>query len=148
MGMFSRPRQRRVPNLNTASLPDLIFTLLFFFMIVTDMRESSSQIELNLPSGSSLENTPRSSVMHYLYIGMKDGREYVQFDNKVFPFHLLEQTLQEVYSELDEAKRSEVSIVLSIDGKVEMRLVDEVRNMMKKIPIIKVNYQGKDNDIN
>ena len=39
MGKFNKTGKREMPALNTSSLPDLIFTLLFFFMIVTTMRE-------------------------------------------------------------------------------------------------------------
>ncbi len=31
-----------MPALNTSSLPDLIFTLLFFFMIATTMRDAGN----------------------------------------------------------------------------------------------------------
>ena len=34
MGKFNKTGKRGMPELNTSSLPDLIFTMLFFFMIV------------------------------------------------------------------------------------------------------------------
>ena len=44
-----RKRQHFVPNLNTASLPDLIFTVLFFFMIVTHMRKVAPKVKYRVP---------------------------------------------------------------------------------------------------
>ena len=38
-----------------ASLPDLIFTVLFFFMIVTHMRDVEKQVSYQLPSGTEVE---------------------------------------------------------------------------------------------
>ncbi len=38
MQSMFRTKHHHVPSLNVASMPDLIFTVLFFFMIVTHMR--------------------------------------------------------------------------------------------------------------
>ena len=52
MGRFNRTGRRTMPTLNTSSLPDLIFTLLFFFMIVTTMREVKLKVEFTLPQAT------------------------------------------------------------------------------------------------
>ena len=49
MGKFNKTGKREMPALNTSSLPDLIFTLLFFFMIVTTMREVTLKVQFTLP---------------------------------------------------------------------------------------------------
>ena len=41
MGKFSKAGGREMPELNTSSLPDLVFAFLFFIMMVTSMRESN-----------------------------------------------------------------------------------------------------------
>lgn len=55
--MVSRFKQfeREVPALNTASLPDLIFTVLFFFMIVTHMRQADLKVQYRVPQGTELD---------------------------------------------------------------------------------------------
>lgn len=62
-------RLREVPMLNTASLPDLIFTVLFFFMIVTHMRTTTSKVKYALPQGTELKRLVKKSVVTYIYIG-------------------------------------------------------------------------------
>ena len=42
--IFRNRSQRSMPQLNTSSLPDLIFTVLFFFMVVTHMRKTTIKI--------------------------------------------------------------------------------------------------------
>ena len=54
MSRFKRQRPRTVPALNVASLPDLIFTVLFFFMIVTHMRDVDPKVQYNVPEGTEL----------------------------------------------------------------------------------------------
>ena len=62
-------RLREVPMLNTASLPDLIFTVLFFFMIVTHMRTTTSKVQYALPQGTELKRLVKKSAVTYIYIG-------------------------------------------------------------------------------
>lgn len=50
MRMMKR-RRRQVPDLNTAALPDLIFTVLFFFMIVTHLRDVELKVKYSVPQG-------------------------------------------------------------------------------------------------
>ena len=55
MGKFNKTGKRGMPALNTSSLPDLIFTLLFFFLMVTSMREVPLTVEFRPPQGTELE---------------------------------------------------------------------------------------------
>ena len=62
-------RQHEVPTLNTSSLPDLIFTVLFFFMIVTHMRKVTLKVEYALPQGTELTRLTKKTAVSYIYIG-------------------------------------------------------------------------------
>ena len=44
---------REMPEMNTSSLPDLIFTILFFFMCVVSMREVTLQVKFTTPQGTT-----------------------------------------------------------------------------------------------
>ena len=69
MGKFNKTGKREMPALNTSSLPDLIFTLLFFFMIVTTMREVSLKVEFKIPQGTELEKLEKKSLVTFIYVG-------------------------------------------------------------------------------
>ena len=69
MGRFNRTGRRTMPTLNTSSLPDLIFTLLFFFMIVTTMREVKLKVEFTLPQATQLERLEKKSLVTFIYVG-------------------------------------------------------------------------------
>ena len=60
MGKFNKTGKREMPALNTSSLPDLIFTLLFFIVIVTTMREVTLKVQFTLPQGTELKNWRRN----------------------------------------------------------------------------------------
>ena len=68
MSMFKR-RKYEVPGLNAASLPDLIFTVLFFFMIVTHMQKVAVKVKYQVPQGTELTRLTKKSAVTYIYIG-------------------------------------------------------------------------------
>ena len=63
MGKFNKTGKRGMPELNTSSLPDLIFTMLFFFMIVTTMREVTLKVQFQVPQGTELEKLEKKTFM-------------------------------------------------------------------------------------
>lgn len=144
MGMFTRDKHRRIPGLNTASLPDLIFTMLFFFMIVTNMRESSPHEPLDLPQGENLEHVQKETSEHYIYIGMKDGDCFVQLDEEIILKDALQEQLSARLHRLSSGSASRPAISLGVDERVEMGLVEEVKRILRQSNISTVNYLGKE----
>ena len=71
-GLFHR-REHSLPSLNTSSLPDLIFTVLFFFMIVTHMRDVDLKVHYVVPQGTELQKMTPKSAVTYIYIGRVEG---------------------------------------------------------------------------
>ena len=69
MGKFNKTGKRGMPELNTSSLPDLIFTMLFFFMIVTTMCEVTLKVQFQVPQGTELEKLEKKSLVSFIYIG-------------------------------------------------------------------------------
>jgi len=60
---------REMPEMNTSSLPDLIFTILFFFMVVTTMREVTLKVKFKVPAGTELEKLEKKSCVSFIYVG-------------------------------------------------------------------------------
>ena len=69
MSRFSKGGGREMPELNTSSLPDLIFSILFFFMIVVTMREVELKVHFTIPAGTELEKLEKKSAVSYIYVG-------------------------------------------------------------------------------
>lgn len=67
--MNFRKKSHEVPGLNTSSLPDLIFSVLFFFMIVTHMRQVTLKVECRMPEGKHLTRLTKKSAVSHIYIG-------------------------------------------------------------------------------
>ena len=79
--MFHDRRHRGVPSLNVASMPDLIFTVLFFFMIVTHMRSDEVKVRLEVPAGSEVKKLAGHPAIVNIYIGRQGGKAKGGQDN-------------------------------------------------------------------
>ena len=67
-----------------ASMPDLIFTVLFFFMTITHMRNETPRLSIDTPQGKELTQPQNKRTLINLYIGTdKEGNTRVQVGNKV-----------------------------------------------------------------
>ena len=64
--IFDNRNRRQMPQLNTASLPDLIFTVLFFFMVVTHMRTVALKVEFRVPQGTELTRLTKKTAVSYV----------------------------------------------------------------------------------
>ena len=69
MAGFKRKESREMPEMNTSSLPDLIFTILFFFMMVTTMREVTLKVKFTVPAGTELVKLEKKSAVSFIYVG-------------------------------------------------------------------------------
>ena len=69
MQSMFRTKRHNVPSLNMASMPDLIFTVLFFFMIVTHMRSDEVKVRYEVPQGSEIRKLANRSAVVNIYIG-------------------------------------------------------------------------------
>ena len=88
---MKKNKKRSIPMLNTASLPDLIFTVLFFFLIVTHLRQDQMRVKYETPEGTKLEKLTRRSSASYIYVGkpvdnlgkVKSGEMVIQLNDKI-----------------------------------------------------------------
>ena len=69
MAKIRRNEKREMPALNTSSLPDIIFMLLFFFMSVTSMKEVTYKVQFKNPQATELTKLEKKSLVRYIYVG-------------------------------------------------------------------------------
>ena len=79
----STARDKGVPSLNMASMPDLIFTVLFFFMIVTHMRSDEVKVRLQVPQAKEVQKLANRPSVVNVYVGQLDGKWQVQVNGSI-----------------------------------------------------------------
>ena len=69
MSKFKIKKGKDAPGINTSSLPDIIFMLLFFFMVTTTMREVTYKVKIKLPEATEVQKLEKKSLVSYIYVG-------------------------------------------------------------------------------
>ena len=146
--MFHQSR-RSVPSLNVASMPDLIFTVLFFFMIVTHMRSDEVKVRLQVPAGVEVQKLANKQAVVNLYIGRKvesgnsnENTWCVQLNNNVVQPNDIPALIEQIRSGLSAENQSRLTVSLRVDKKAPMGLVSEVKRNLQQAYALKINYSA------
>ena len=137
----SSDSQRGVPGLNLASMPDLIFTVLFFFMIVTHMRDDNLKVRYQVPAGTEVRKMEQKSDVINLYIG-DDGR--IQIDNQLVTLDGIIPYINKVRQTLSPEQAERLTVSLKADRKTPMGTIADVRQKLQKAYSLKINYSGSE----
>ena len=68
MSRFKKNNKKGMGAISTASLPDIVFMLLFFFMVTTVMRETTLFVEVVTPKATEIKKMEKKSLVSYIYI--------------------------------------------------------------------------------
>lgn len=150
MGKFSKGGSREVPELNTMSLPDLIFAFLFFIMMVTSIREVTMKVHLQLPKATELVKLEKKSLATYIYMGQpleqyqaKYGTEAaIQLNDKFATPNDIFDFIAQEKSSMSEADASYMTTILKIDKDTKMGIVTEVKQKLREADALKIFYSA------
>ena len=143
-------RLREVPMLNTASLPDLIFTVLFFFMIVTHMRTTTSKVKYALPQGTELKRLAKKSAVTYIYIGRampKNTREMsaykVQLNNRVGTIGEVASFVANEKKRMNPDDQVKMTVSIKADRSTPMYVINAVKRAVRAGGATRINYSAE-----
>lgn len=137
-----------MPEMNTSSLPDLIFTILFFFMIVTTMREVTLKVKFTVPAGTELEKLEKKSAVSFVYVGpptdqlratMGSGTRIQLNDKFAEPAEIMDFVARERSTMSDQTAQT---ISLKVDQKTKMGIVTDIKQVLRKSWALKINYSA------
>ncbi|MCH4147829.1 MAG: biopolymer transporter ExbD [Prevotella sp.] len=146
MSMFRR-REHQVPGLNTASLPDLIFSVLFFFMIVTHMRKVTLRVKFQVPQGTELTRLTKKTDVSYIYIGHLLGQKsgtMIQMNDKLVTAAEVEDYLSADRNRMDPDDVDKMTVSLMADKGTRMGVVNDVKQSLRRAKVLKINYSASE----
>ncbi len=154
MSKFSKKKSGELPAVSTASLPDIVFMLLFFFMTVTVMKDSSLKVANNLPSASEIKKLEKKDRVIYIYVG-KPTPEYTKVFGSEPKIQLNDKFADpsEVgdFILMERAKKSQelqnvLTTALKVDKDANMGLISDIKQELRKVNALKVNYTTSTGD--
>ncbi len=151
MAKFSRKGKGGLPAISTASLPDIVFMLLFFFMVSTSMRETEMRVSLTLPEATEVAKLEKKSLVSYIYIGTPtlqyqklygtDSR--IQLNDSFKELVDIRDFISSERDALSEADRNMLTTSLKVDQNTRMGIVSDVKQELRKAAALKINYAAR-----
>ena len=155
MSKFKKKKDGGLPPVNTASLPDIVFMLLFFFMVATVMREDTLMIENRLPSADQIEKLEKKNLVMYIYVGKpssaykaKYGDEArIQLNDKFAQVGEIQAFIAAERASKREEEIPYLTTSLRVDKEANMGIVGDIKQELRKANALKINYTTVQGDV-
>ena len=146
MSKFRNKTKGELPAISTASLPDIVFMLLFFFMVATVMRDNSLKIQNLLPSADQVEKLEKDRTM-FIYAG-KPSENYKQFGteariqiNDAFAnITDIQPAVYEFIAGTREELKDKIVVGLKVDRETNAGLISDIKQELREANALKVMY--------
>ena len=140
--------KKETPAISTASLPDVIFMILFFFMVSTTMREQELLVRYKLPSATEVQKLEKKSLVSYVNIGVPVSHMQAKFGTA--PRIQLNDSFKTAKDigdfigaerdQLNEADRAQMTVSIKADQYTKMGIVTDVKQELRRANALKITY--------
>jgi biopolymer transport protein ExbD len=135
---------------NTSGLPDIVFMLLFFFMVATVMREVDLKVGVNKPQATGIQKLERKSLVTYIYAGSprvkfqdKFGRSpRIQLNDAFATIDDVQAFVIQEREAKSEEDRPMMTMSIKADKSVKMGLITDIKLQLRKAQALKINYSS------
>ncbi|WKZ71257.1 MAG: biopolymer transporter ExbD [Melioribacteraceae bacterium] len=131
---FEKKRASTKQDIPTASLPDIVFMLLLFFMVATQLREVDVLVQFSLPEAENIEKIENKRLVSYVWVG-RDER--IQINDSIVK--------QDEIRDIMYRKRVELpNVIVSfrVDKNANMGVVTDIQQELRKADARRINYSS------
>ena len=151
MSKFTK-KKKGLPAISTASLPDIVFMLLFFFMVTTTMRETELKINTPvLPSATEVKKLEHKSLVSTIYVGSSKNKnitgDKIQVNDKIINYTEVQSF---ILAERAERKEEEVPFMttsIKADRSANVGTILDIKEQLREIQALKVSFSVSKGDI-
>lgn len=152
---FKKKTGGGTPAISTASLPDIVFMLLFFFMVTTVMREVTVLVENDKPKATEVKKLEKKSLVTYIYVGKPKqafqstvGTEpRIQLNDAFARLSEIQPYVIEERTAINEAERPLMTVSIKADSDVKMGLISDIKQELRKAEALKINYSTRKGEV-
>lgn len=154
MSKFKKKKSGDLPAVSTASLPDIVFMLLFFFMTVTVMKDSSLMVANELPFADQVQKLDKKDRVIYIYAGKPSERYQstygtsakIQLNDKFADVADVANYILAERAKKREELQNVLTTALKVDAETNMGLVSDIKQELRKVNALKINYTTRSGD--
>ena len=151
MAKFRKKGGKGTPGISTASLPDIVFMLLFFFMVSTTMKEVELKVSIKVPEATELAKLEKKSLVTYIYVGLPT-RQYqgmygteprVQLNDAFATVDDIQSYIAQERDAMKEADRPKMTTSIKADFDCPMGVITDIKQALRKAQALKINYSAR-----
>ncbi len=148
MAVMRKKGGKGMAPISTASLPDVIFMILFFFMVSTTMREQDLLVKFTLPSATEIQKLEKKSLVSYIYIGPPiqslqsrfGTAPRIQLNDSYKSTRDILDFIASERDKLNEADRAQMTVSIKADQMTRMGIITDVKQELRRANALKVSY--------
>lgn len=151
MAKFRQDSSKELPPVSTASLPDIVFMLLFFFMVSTTMKEVELKVVVKVPAASEIKKLEKKSLVSYINVGEPQkafvkilGTEpRIQLNDAFADVNDIGNFIESERQQRDENEVPFMTTSLKIDAKTKMGIVSDIKQELRRVSALRINYSAR-----
>ena len=151
MSKFRKQGKKEMQAISTASLPDIVFMLLFFFMVTTVMRETTLFVSVTTPKATEIKKLQKKSLVSYIYIGSPIKRMQASYGTAARiqlndAFASVDEIQEFIASEQEARDEKEVPYMttsIKADETAKMGIITDAKQELRKANALKINYSTR-----
>lgn len=146
-----KKKNKATQEIPTAALPDIVFMLLFFFMVVTVFREQEIKVKQRLPKATQLTKIERKSLVSHIYIGeptnvsLFGSEPRIQTNDVFIDEDDIPRFVNNEKDKLTENERDQITMSLKVDEEVKMGIITDVQEKLRNANARKLLYSTPPN---
>lgn len=151
MARFRKGGSKEVPQVSTSSLPDIVYMLIFFFMITTTMREVTLKVQTAPPKADQIAKLEKKSLVSSIYIGPSVNKN--RGDGAIIQLNDQEAGVEKIGAWVikerearSEADRKLITTALKVHKDTRMGIVTQVKQELRKAGAFRINYTAIQGD--
>lgn len=143
MAKFNK-KKNDMPGVNTASLPDIVFMLLFFFMVTTTMKDSDLKITQTLPKATETKKLEQKKLVSYIYVGKLKGKkgDFIQLNDKLASIKDIQSFILDKRTKVTESELPRLTTSIKADINNEVGTIFDIKKELREIDALKINYSA------
>ena len=147
MSKFKKNKKRESGAISTASLPDIVFMLLFFFMVATVLRTEEEMVRVVRPEASEIYKIEKKHLIRYVNIGPPQDKRYgtepvIQLNDQFSDVIQIREWVENERLTLAEAELTKMWVSMKVDQDTKMGVVTDVKQELRKASALKVLYSA------
>lgn len=127
--------------MSTASLPDIVFMLLFFFMVTTVMQDEQPKVSVQKPAAKEIDKIEHRDLTASIFVGKNEHHAtLIQMDDRFVSLQEIGQLVAEKRAALPEPLQPKFITVIKADKRTHMGVITDIKQELRKVNALKIQY--------